>query len=126
MSARRPRVRQPAPPARLTPALCRPRRRLAGPAARPGQPRPPQAAAPAGLTRDPQPQEPGPKALVPAGRICQETAAPKSGSPQMSEPPFVSSARGIAAGIATMVVVVAGSNFAGPFAINDRKSEGRG
>src|SRR3546814_11463500 len=37
----------------------------------------------------------------------------------MSEPPFVSSARGIAAGIAAMVVVVALSNYAVPFAIND-------
>ncbi|HEY9538243.1 MAG TPA: queuosine precursor transporter [Kiloniellaceae bacterium] len=37
----------------------------------------------------------------------------------MSEPPFVSSARGIAAGIAAMVVVVALSNYAVQFAIND-------
>src|SRR3546814_11947123 len=34
-------------------------------------------------------------------------------------PPFVSSARGIAAGIAAMVVVVALSNYAVQFAIND-------
>src|SRR3546814_20440002 len=37
----------------------------------------------------------------------------------MSEPPFVSSARGIAAGIAAMAVVVARSNYAVQFALND-------